>query len=111
MSSARDFRVETISRFKRAALRLARFLYDSSRLGKVYLAPIYDGMTYGPQTDKEFALSGNKTNLIMRNPRLTNLAIGKDEIKNIILGGGQKYLSPERRFDAIIYFATDLFSD
>jgi len=25
------------------------------------------------------------------------------------LGGGHKLLSPERRFDAILYFSTDLF--
>lgn len=33
----------------------------------------------------------------------------KNEIKNIILGGGQEMLSPERRFDAIIYNSPELF--
>jgi hypothetical protein len=42
-------------------------------------------------------------------PRLIKPAIAKDEIQKIILGGGQKFLSPERRFDAILYFSTDLF--
>ena len=32
-----------------------------------------------------------------------------DEIKKIILGGGHKCLSPERRFDAILFFSTDIF--
>jgi HindVP restriction endonuclease len=38
-------------------------------------------------------------------PRIT-----KSEIKNIILGGGQQLLSPERRFDAIIYNSPELFN-
>jgi hypothetical protein len=40
----------------------------------------------------------------LHNPRIT-----KEEIKNIILGGGQNLLSPERRFDAIIYNSPELF--
>ena len=36
-------------------------------------------------------------------------AIFINEIKNIILGGGQNLLSPERRFDAIIVNSPDLF--
>lgn len=111
MDSAREYAQERITRQQRSALRLARFLYEVSRLEKVYLGPIFDGMTYGPQTDRELSMSGAKTNAIMRCPRLVNLAVGKDEIKNIILGGGQKFLSPERRFDAIIYFSSDLFEE
>lgn len=34
--------------------------------------------------------------------------IRRNEIRNIILGGGQNLLSPERRFDAIIYNSPDL---
>jgi len=36
--------------------------------------------------------------------------IRKNEIKSIILGGGQNLLSPERRLDAIIFNSPDLFS-
>lgn len=32
-------------------------------------------------------------------------------IKKIIKGGGQKYLSPERRFDAILFFSNELFDE
>lgn len=99
----------SISRQLRAALRLSRFIYERSRADKVYQAPIYDGMTYDHQNDKEFSISGTKSRTLMACPRLTKPIIGKDEIKNIILGGGQKYLSPERRFDAILYFSNDLF--
>lgn len=41
--------------------------------------------------------------------RLTKPMIKKNEIKNIILGGGQNLLSPERRFDAIVFNSPDLF--
>jgi hypothetical protein len=99
----------TISRQLRAALRLSRFVYERSRNDKVFQAPIYDGMTYDFQNDKEFSIAGTKTRHLMACPRLTQPAVAKDEIKNIILGGGQKFLSPERRFDAILYFSNDLF--
>ena len=100
---------QSISRQLRAALRLSRFVYESAKSDKVYQAPIYDGMTYENQNDKEFAISGTKSRSLMACERLTKPAIAKEEIKNIILGGGQKFLSPERRFDAILYFSTDLF--
>lgn len=103
-------REERISRPQRSALRLARFLYETSCGRKVFQQPIYDGMTYNTQNDKEFAVSGRKTNAYMRCPRLLKPIIEKSEIKNLILGGGQKHLSPERRFDAIIFFSKDLFS-
>lgn len=109
MDSALDNDSRRISRQQRAAVRLARFLFEVSRAGKVYQEPIYDGMSLGNQTDKEFAISGNKTHAYMKCERLTKPIIPKNQIKRIILGGGQKYLSPERRFDAIIYFSTDLF--
>jgi type II restriction enzyme len=43
--------------------------------------------------------------------RLTKPIIHKNQIRKIIRGGGQKWLSPERRFDAIIFFSTELFED
>jgi hypothetical protein len=102
---------EKISRPQRAALRLARFLYELSTRGKVYQRPIYDGMTFENLNDKEFAVSGKKTNLHMRCDRLTKPIVEKEQIKEIVLGGGQKFLSPERRFDAIIYYSSELFDE
>lgn len=100
-----------ISRPQRAAIRLARFLYDASRGGRVFQKPIYDGMTYDTLNDKEFACPGRKTNEYMACGRLTKPLITKAEIKNIVLGGGQKYLSPERRFDSILFFSKDIFDE
>ena len=45
----------------------------------------------------------------MTSDELTTPRIKKDEIKNIILGGGEQFLSPERRFDAIILNTPNLF--
>ncbi len=100
-----------ITRQQRAAFRLARFLYDlsSSNEQKVFQEPIYDGMNYGVLNDKEFSVSGRKTARYLHCDRLTTPTVSKEEIKNIVLGGGHKLLSPERRFDAILYFSTDLF--
>jgi hypothetical protein len=101
----------SMTRQLRTAMRLARFIYERSCHDKVFQAPIFDGMTFDFQNDKEFAISGSKSHALMAHPRLTQPLVAKNEIKNIILGGGQKFLSPERRFDAIIYFATDLFGE
>lgn len=110
LDSARNPRdLNSISRYSRAALRLSRFLYERSKSDKVYQAPIYDGMTFDNQNDKEFAMSGNRTRELMASDRLKKPIITKDEIKKIILGGGHKHLSPERRFDAILYFSNDIF--
>lgn len=113
LASAREAAMDTdkISRHLRAALRLSRFLWESSKGGKVFQAPIYDGMTYDNQNDKEFSISGTKTRPLMACPRLVTPAIDRDSIKNIVLGGGHKCLSPERRFDAILFFSTDIFED
>lgn len=100
-----------ITRLQRAALRLARFIYEFSLSGSVFQEPIFDGMTYDTLNDKEFAVPGRKTNFYMACDRLTKPIVAKNEIRNIILGGGQKFLSPERRFDSILYFSEDLFNE
>lgn len=100
-----------ITRQQRSLLRFARFMYEFAKSGKVFQAPIYDGMTFDTLNDKEFAIGGGQTNRRMKCARLLKPKVRKDEIKNIVLGGGQKYLSPERRFDAILYFSTDLFDE
>jgi hypothetical protein len=101
----------TISRPQRAALRLSRFLYELSTKGKVYQKHIYDSGNFDNLNDKEFAFSGKKTNSHMRCARLTKPILEKGRIKEIILGGGQKFLSPERRLDAIIHYSSELFNE
>lgn len=56
-----------------------------------------------------FSISGQVSYPLLHSPELTKPRIRKDELKNIILGGGQNMLSPERRFDAIIVNSPELF--
>jgi hypothetical protein len=66
-------------------------------------------LSYGTKNDKAFAISGMVSYPLLRSPELACPRVKKDEIKNIILGGGQNLLSPERRFDAILVNSPDLF--
>lgn len=99
-----------INRQTRTAVWLFRMLLDISTNGKFNHHKIIDDLSYNTKNDKAFASSGKVTNKFMACKRLETPLIKKTEIKNIILGGGQELLSPERRFDAIIYNSSELFS-
>lgn len=99
-----------VSRYMRASARLLRILYDIATRGRANLQEIYTEMALGHQTDKEFALSGRITHRYMRSERLTNPALPMRVLRDIILNGGYRRLSPERRFDQTVYFtAAHLF--
>lgn len=103
---------EDVNRFFRSAARLARILFElsSSSTMKTNTSRIYTEMAFGRQTDKEFALNGRITRGYMNSPRRVKPILKRDILPNIILNGGVKELSPERRFDQTIYFtAADLF--
>jgi HindVP restriction endonuclease len=85
-------------------------LYDFSKNGQINHHKIIDELSYNTKNDKAFAVSGRITHRYMSCPELTKPRIQQKEIKNIILGGGQNLLSPERRFDAIIYNSPELFT-
>lgn len=65
--------------------------------------------SYNIANDKAYALSGTQTYEFLACKELEHPRISKYEIKNIILGGGQNMLSPERRFDAVLVNSPDLF--
>ena len=65
--------------------------------------------SYNIANDKAFAISGIQSYQLLKSPYLAHPRINKSEIKNIILGGGQNFLSPERRFDAVIVYSPELF--
>lgn len=94
-----------ISRPARSALRLARFLYEFGRAGNAHISNIYDSMTYGYQSDKDFAISGKVSGPYMKHDRRTNPKLPRSTVTKVILGGGEKQLSPERRFDQSVYFS------
>lgn len=76
----------------------------------IIMEPVWK-ISYNLKNDKAFASNGVKTHPVMTCSELTKPRIKKGEIKKIILGGGQNLLSPERRFDAIIYNSPDLFEE
>ncbi len=98
-----------ITRPTRTAIWLYKMLLDICQSGKFNHEQIIDTCSFNTKNDKAFSSSGQITNPFMRSTRLETPIILKSEIKKIILGGGQELLSPERRFDAILYNSPELF--
>ncbi|HQG40965.1 MAG TPA: HindVP family restriction endonuclease, partial [Spirochaetales bacterium] len=95
---------EAVNRQMRSSARMARFFHHVSTSEKVPLIKIYTEMAFGRQTDKEFAVNGRVTKRYMNSSRKIVPAIKREDLTNIILNGGEKKLSPERRFDQTVYF-------
>lgn len=98
-----------ISRQSRTVIWLFKMLYDFAINGQINHELVIDSLSYNTKNDKAFALSGKVTHRYMTSKELTKPRIHREEIKNIILGGGHNMLSPERRFDAIIFNSPELF--
>lgn len=98
-----------INRQVRTIVWLFKMLFEFSKNGQFDHHRIIDELSYNTKNDKAFAVSGMVTHPYMSSKNLTKPRITKKELKNIILGGGQHLLSPERRFDAIIYNSPELF--
>lgn len=99
-----------ITRQVRTIIWLFKMLYDFAKQGQINHHKIIDELSYNTKNDKAFAVNGRVTHRYMSCPELTKPRINKTAIKDIILGGGENLLSPERRFDAIIYNSPELFS-
>ena len=108
LDTVEEGRAREFSRAKRAVLWMVKMLSDFATDGKIDPQTVSMGFTR--QTDKAFALSGRKTHPYMSCTELSQPRIRKTEIKNIILGQGEKLLSPERRFDAILVNSPELFT-
>ena len=89
----------------RAVCRFARAQYDLATRGSIQYDPIYRDIALGVQTDKELSLSGDQMRHCLNSPRRTAPLLSPDILPKIILNGGQKLLSPERRLDQTIYFS------
>lgn len=98
-----------ITRFMRSTIWLYRILFEYVTYGQFDYVTIIKNYSYGNANDKAFALSGNASYPLLACKELAHPRIRKGEIKNIILGGGQNYLSPERRFDAVLVNSPELF--
>ncbi|MDQ6961477.1 MAG: HindVP family restriction endonuclease [Mariprofundaceae bacterium] len=105
----RSPKANSVTRQTRTAIWLYKMLSDFCREGRFDHKDIIDQLSYNTRNDKAFASSGKVTNSYMSCERLKRPIISKTEIKNIILGGGQNLLSPERRFDAIVFNSPELF--
>lgn len=105
----KDAELTSISRHTRTMIWLYKMLWDYSINGTFNGSTIIDELSYNTKNDKAFSSNGSKTHPLMTCDELTRPRITKSAIKEIILGGGQNLLSPERRFDAIIYNSPELF--
>lgn len=104
MASKSKIQKHKVTRAMRECARMLRCLNDLHTKNKVNIGEIYKGMALGNQTDKALALSGGITHEYMRHERLTKPMLKRSVLKCIILNGGEDLLSPERRFDATIYY-------
>lgn len=99
-----------VSRYLRSAARTIRALSELFVSNKIHVSRIFRQMALGNQTDKEYALNGSVTRNYMKHARLASPVLHKSVLNKLILNGGEKLLSPERRFDATIFFtASDIF--
>lgn len=101
---------ERISRPMRTVIWTYSMLLDIALGGKTNFQATIDRLSYNTKNDKAFAASGAITKSFMRHANLTLPRIKKSDVRDIILGGGQNLLSPERRFDAIIVNSPELFA-
>ena len=85
-------------------------LWDFTIYDEFNYTDIVNTLAYRYKTDKAFAISGRLTNPFMKCKELVSPRVSKYEIKNIILGDGQKLLRPERRFDAHLVSHPELFT-
>jgi type II restriction enzyme len=104
-----DTEANRITRQTRTVIWLYKMLVDTIINRKFNPHQIIDSLSYNTKNDKAFSSTGRTTNKFMKCNRLKRPIVRKDEIKKIILGGGQNLLSPERRFDAIVYNSPELF--
>lgn len=100
---------KTISRYMRSMIWLYLMLFEYCVYNQFDYMRIVRLHSYNTGNDKAFAMSGTQTHKFLACDELTHPRIPKKAIKEIILGGGQNLLSPERRFDAVIVNSPDLF--
>ena len=101
--------LKKLNRFHRTIIWLYKMLLDFVTYDTFDYKRIIRLQSYNLTNDKAFALPGTKSHTFLAGPEITKPRISKYEIKNIILGGGQDFLSPERRFDAVIVNSPDIF--
>ena len=102
---------DNITRHMRTTVWLVKMLSDYATRGKIDFQWAIDHITFNTKNDKAFASGGQITYPYMKSEELNNPRIERDALKEIILGGGEKHLSPERRLDAAILSTKGLFDE
>ena len=98
-----------ISRHERTAVWLMVMLHEFAEKGKVHHERVIDEITLNNKNDKAFASAGARTLPYMRGAALTHPRMPKSIVGDLILGHGERFLSPERRLDAAILATPGLF--
>ena len=101
--------ITKLNRFHRTIIWLYKMLLDYVTYDTFDYKRIIRLQSYNLANDKAFALPGSKSHKFLDCAETLKPRVSKYEIKNIILGGGQNLLSPERRFDAVIVNSPDIF--
>ena len=102
--------ISRLNRFHRTIIWLYKMLLDYVTYDTFDYKRIIRLQSYNLANDKAFALPGSKARTFLQQDVIIKPRISKHEIKNIILGGGQDLLSPERRFDAVLVNSPDIFN-
>lgn len=101
--------IRKLNRFHRTIIWIYKMLLDYVTFETFDYKRIIRLQSYNLANDKAFAMPGTKSRTFLKDAIIVNPRITKYEIKNIILGGGQDLLSPERRFDAVLVNSPDIF--
>ena len=101
--------ISKINRFHRTIIWLYKMLLDYVTYDTFDYKRIIRLQSYNLANDKAFALPGSKAHEFLKCDIIVKPRVSKFEIKNIILGGGQDLLSPERRFDAVLVNSPEIF--
>lgn len=101
--------IRRINRFQRTIVWLYKMLLDYVTYGKFDYRRIIRLQSYNMANDKAFSLPGSRTRPFLKEAEIIRPRVSKYNIKEIILGGGQNLLSPERRFDAVLVNSPDIF--
>lgn len=98
-----------LSRGTRTIVWLTKMLYDFAHTGHFDAAQITDSLSYGTRNDKAFSVNGRITQPLIDSVYLHQPRVSYQQLNQIILGDGQRLLSPERRLDAAILATPDIF--
>lgn len=101
--------LKNLNRYHRTIIWIYKMLLEYVTYNTFDYKRIIDFQSYSIKNDKAFSLPGTKSSVFLSGSETLKPRIAKCEIKNIILGGGQDLLSPERRFDAVLVNSPDIF--